>query len=105
MSSELEDKLLFYIRALRLPEPEREYKFHPVRKWRFDFAYPDKKVAFEIEGGVWTGGRHFRGRGAIADCDKYNEAALQGWTVYRFTTEHVKNGSAVRIMELALKLK
>ena len=33
----------------------KEFKFHPVRKWRFDYAVPEHKIALEVEGGVWTG--------------------------------------------------
>ena len=36
---------------------EKEWKFHPVRRWRFDYAFPDFRVALEVEGGVFTGGR------------------------------------------------
>ena len=43
------------------PEPELEYRFHPFRKWRFDFAWPEQKVAVEMEGGVFIGGAHTRG--------------------------------------------
>jgi hypothetical protein len=35
----------------------------------------------EVEGGVWTCGRHVRGRGYEGDCEKYSEAALRGWCV------------------------
>jgi hypothetical protein len=62
-----------------------EYKFHPTRKWPFDFAILELKIAFEIEGGVWINGRHNRGSGFIEDCHKYMEAALLGWTVIRLT--------------------
>jgi len=62
---------------------EREYQFHPERKWRFDFAHPYTQTAFEVEGGVWSQGRHTRGAGFIEDCEKYNEAARLGWTVVR----------------------
>jgi hypothetical protein len=48
-------------------------------------------VAIEIEGGVWTGGRHTRGSGFVADCEKYNAAAMAGWTVFRLTAEQVKD--------------
>lgn len=46
---------------------EREYVFHPKRKWRFDFAWPHIKLAVEVEGGVHAGGRHNRGSGFVAD--------------------------------------
>ena len=61
-----------------------EYKFHPDRRWRFDFAIPELKLAFEAEGGVWTRGRHTRPTGYIKDCEKYNAAMDLGWKVYRF---------------------
>lgn len=62
-----------------------EYRFHGSRMWRFDFAHPESRVAIELEGGVWSQGRHVRGRGFEGDCEKYNEAALEGWRVFRFT--------------------
>lgn len=65
--------------------PVREYPFHPTRKWRFDFAWPDVKVAVEIEGGIYKIGRHQRPEGFRKDCEKYNEATRLGWSVLRFT--------------------
>jgi len=83
--SDLEQSFLFYINALQLPTPIREWRFHPVRRWRFDFAWPDRLVAVECEGGVWSQGRHVRGRGFENDCWKYNSAAVLGWKVLRVT--------------------
>ena len=75
-----------------------EYKFHPKRKWRFDYAiFPvqrNGKTAVEIEGAVWTQGRHTRGSGYIKDLEKYREAAVMGWRVLRFSTDEVLNGVA-----------
>lgn len=89
--------------ALRgLPEPMREHRFHPVRKWRFDFAWPDRMLAVEIEGGAFSGGRHTRGVGFQSDCEKYNAAVLSGWRVFRFTSQQVMNGAAVAIAQQAL---
>ena len=68
-----------------------EYKFHPTRKWRFDFANIEKHIAVEVEGGVWIRGRHTRGQGYIADMEKYNEAALLGWRVIRATPQQVRS--------------
>lgn len=76
-------------------KPQREHKFFPGRRWRFDFAYPERKIAFEIEGGLFSarGGGH-SGAGLNKDCIKYNAATMKGWSVYRFTTKdfRVRNG-------------
>ena len=66
------------------PLLEREYRFHPVRKWRADYRHGSTLV--ELEGGVWTGGRHTRGKGFNDDLEKYNAAQLCGYTVFRFST-------------------
>lgn len=73
----------FLCRAEKLPQPVPEYKFHPTRKWRFDYAWPEQKIALEIEGGVWTGGRHTSGSGFMKDIEKYNTATVMGWRVLR----------------------
>jgi len=65
---------------------EREFKFHPTRNWKFDFAWPSK-VAVEVEGGAFSGGRHTRGAGFTEDCEKYNRAVLLGWKLLRFTPQ------------------
>jgi len=103
MQSELEDTLAFHIQAAGLPEPEREYCFHPIRRWRFDFAYPDKMMAIECEGGTWSGGRHSRGQGFEDDCIKYNTAAIMGWAVLRFTGKLINNWYAISVIEEALE--
>lgn len=77
-----------------LPKYETELKFHPSRAWRFDYAWPDSKVALEVHGGVFTDGRHNRGTGFTNDREKMNEAAIMGWIVIEATTEQVKNGMA-----------
>ena len=75
--------------------PVREHKFHSVRRWRFDLAFLENKLAIEIEGGVWIRGRHTRGSGFISDIDKYNNAVLLSWKVLRFTPNDVKTGKAL----------
>lgn len=65
------------------PEPAYEVRFHPTRKWKFDVAWLDDKIALEIEGAVFQNGRHTRGKGYLADCEKYSEAAILGWIVLR----------------------
>jgi len=101
--SELEDEFEFQVKAAQLPEPEREYRFHSTRRWRFDFAWPDIRLAFEIEGGIYAHGRHTRGSGFIGDCEKYAEANLLGWWVYRIPGPWVREGKALGLAERALK--
>ena len=68
-------------------ELQPEYKFHPTRRWLFDYAIIEHKIAIECEGGVWTRGRHTRGAGFIGDMEKYNTATLMGWKVLRVVPE------------------
>ena len=75
-----------------------EYKFNPVRKWRFDFAFMEW-IAVEIEGGIWTQGRHTRGSGFVKDAEKYNTAAALGWRVFRFPSGMVEDGSAIKFLK------
>lgn len=99
------EKLLeVHLRAEKISGWEREWQFHPTRKWRFDFAWPLLGLAVEVEGGVWIGGggRHQRGKGFIEDCVKYNEAMLYGWRVIRVTTEMVKSGEAIKYIKRAI---
>lgn len=100
--SELEAALLLHIRAVGLPEPAREYRFHPVRRWRFDYAYPAERLGIECEGGTWARGRHTRGAGYAKDAEKYDEAAILGWRVLRFTRDQIESGYAVGAIERAL---
>lgn len=92
--NDLEAMLLAQLRALGLPEPNREYKFHKTRKWRFDFAYPERKIAIEVEGGTYSRkSRHTSPLGYRKDCEKYNTANALGWHVYRGDTAMVRDGS------------
>ena len=88
-----------------LPEPVREHRFAPPRRWRFDFAWPDRRIALEVEGGTWSGGRHVRGRGYANDCTKYNAAVLLGWRVLRVTSDMVRSGEALTLLEKALAVE
>lgn len=75
----------------------QELKFHPTRKWRFDFAWPEQMVALEVEGGVWgkrtkngfIPGGHTSGTGYTNNCEKYNEATLLGWAIFRLTPAQI----------------
>jgi very-short-patch-repair endonuclease len=81
---------------------ETEYRFHEKRKWRFDYALVEQRIAIEVEGGVWTGGRHTRGAGFLKDVEKYNEAAVRGWMVIRVTPDQLNGFTAVEWLERAL---
>lgn len=87
------------------PPPVEEFRFHPTRKWRFDFAWPERKIALEIEGGTWVAGRHTRGKGYESDCQKYNEAAILGWLVIRATTNIVRKGEVIGTLQRAFEAR
>ena len=77
--------------ALGLPAPMQEYRFHPSRRWRFDFAWPEQLVAVEVEGVTKWGaiGRHQHPVGYAKDCEKYNAASELGWRVFRYTQDMI----------------
>jgi len=75
-----------------LPQAIREHRFHPIRKWQFDLAYPDLKLAFEYEGGIFSGGAHTRGKHFQSDVEKYNTSYLMGWTVFRLYGDMIYKG-------------
>ncbi len=98
VQSEGEVALARHLKALKIAF-EQEYKFHAERNWRADFLITGTKILVEVEGGIWSGGRHTRGKGFIADMEKYNAAAILGFKVLRFDTQQVKSGSAIRQIE------
>lgn len=81
-----------------LEHPVREFEFHPIRKWKADLAWPRLSVLVECEGGIFQKGRHTRGLGYREDCHKYNEAARLGFSVFRFDSDLIKNGSAAKYL-------
>ena len=71
----------------------REYQFAPPRKWRFDFAWPNRLVAVEIDGLMYDGkGGHQTVKGVLADAEKYEAALLAGWRVYRVPGPWIAEG-------------
>jgi very-short-patch-repair endonuclease len=101
--SELEAIFAYQLRCQpTIPKPVREHVFHPTRKWRFDFAWPARLIAVEIEGAIHVEGRHTRGVTFQDDCEKYSEAALLGWLVLRATDAHLDNLTALRWLQTAL---
>lgn len=96
--SEPEILMEHYLRELKL-KYEREYRFHPIRKWRFDFALTEHRIGLEVEGGIWIQGRHTRGKGYESDLRKANEATRMGWRIFRFTTNMVRRGEAKQFIK------
>ncbi len=97
-----EETLALHIRADHLPPPRREFRFHPTRKWAFDFAWPPLSLAVEVEGLTREGGRHQRQAGYAGDLEKYNAAVLAGWRLLRFTPAQVQSGVALATIKQAL---
>lgn len=87
-----------------IPAPVREHRFHPVRRWRFDFAWPLQKIAVEVEGGVWTRGRHTRPSGFVRDMEKYNTAAALGWRVLRVEPKHMRSRDHLEKLKVLFQL-
>ena len=77
-----------------------EYRFHPTRKFRLDFAHLDSKVGIEIQGGIWNGGRHGRGYGIAQDNEKSNEAIFHGWVIIKLAGNQITTDTLERIKVL-----
>ncbi len=90
------------LRAAGIAGYVTEHRFCPGRKWAFDLAWLPERLAVEVEGGVWTGGRHTRGSGFVKDCEKYNTATMDGWRVLRVHTGTVGDGTGWKMVARAL---
>ena len=112
--SKPEELFALHLRVKKITMFVRDYQFAPPRKWKIDFAWPEKAIAIEIEGGIrpfyqWqtdnkTGrkkkvlvkkGRHITEKGFEGDCEKYNALAEKGWSLFRYTPQMVKDGRAI----------
>lgn len=95
-----------FFRTMGLPEPIIEHKFHDTRLWRFDYAWPSRRVALEVEGGVFMSyhgkkSRHSTGTGMLADMQKYNNAASLGWIVLRVTPQNLMKTETATLIKAA----
>lgn len=97
--SKYEEEMAIILRSMGL-EFEREYRFHNKRKWLADFYIPTLNLLVEVEGGVYDGGRHTRGKGYTEDCEKYNAAILRGYRLLRFTSWMVGAKARDTLLEL-----
>lgn len=82
-----------------------ELQFHHERKWRFDYAIPDHKIAIEVEGGIWMkgGGAHSRPKNILRDMTKYNEATALGWKLIRVTPQQLNKRYTINQIRKLLK--
>ena len=97
-----EAALIQQLKTLKI-EFEQEFQFHTSRKWRADLHIKNTKLLIEVEGGIWSGGRHTRGKGYLGDMEKYNAATMMGFQVLRFSTEQVTSGFAIKQIEGLVK--
>lgn len=88
--------------AFGIPPFVREYRFHPTRRWRFDYAWPEHHVALEIDGGSGGYGRHSRPGGMRADHEKLNTATAMGWKVLRVLAGEEQRLATVAFLRQAL---
>jgi very-short-patch-repair endonuclease len=110
LEEEFAGQIEILVRIGELPEPEREFRFYPLRMWRADFAWPDHKLLVELEGGIFA---KFQRRGQafgwhqsvermLGDIEKYNMAVLLGFRVLRYSGKEVRSGLALREIKCAL---
>lgn len=76
-------------KKFNIPAPIPEYQFCIERKWRIDYAWPEIAIALEIEGGIWSKGRHITPRGFLKDMEKYNKMAENGWLLLRYEPNNI----------------
>lgn len=99
------DKTIFFalLRERGLPLPTPEYRFHPTRRWRMDYAWVEERVFLEVDGGVWTRGRHTRGDGWTKDTEKLNEASVAGFRALRCTPSTLCTDAMLDVIARALR--
>lgn len=99
------DTLFWQMQGLQIHHDwVRDYRFSPPRKWLFDLALPHAKLAVEVDGFGKKGkqGGHQTIKGIKGNCEKFSEAACQGWRLIRVTSCQVKSGKALAWIERAM---
>lgn len=117
--SAAEDQLFYHLKVMKVAPPEREHRFAAIhvglepgirdrlkrarlKDWRFDFAWPERMLAVEVEGGGGAG-RHTTAKGFREDMVKYHSAMDLGWTIYRCDKALVNSGAAAKLIEKLLR--
>jgi very-short-patch-repair endonuclease len=101
-----EEAFGFWVKALKLPTPRRNFRFHPIRKFEIDWAWPEQKIGIEIQGGIWIpGGKgaHSRPMNIVRDMTKHNLLLDLGWRVWHFTPREVIDGVAIQHIDKVLR--
>jgi hypothetical protein len=71
------------------------------RKWAWDICIPHYRVAVEVQG--YYGGGHHGARGYREDCEKFSEAAAQGWLVLPVTYEMLRKNFVFALVKRAVE--
>ena len=85
-----------------IPKPVQEFRFDETRRWRLDFAWPEYKVALEIDGGIFVNGGHNRGAQIMKTWEKENTAACMGWRFIKCQPKDVLKLSTIETLKKAL---
>jgi very-short-patch-repair endonuclease len=113
--SRYEEQLARQLQLRGLPPPERQFGFAmPHRHYRVDFAWPEKGLVVEVDGGTFVGRG---GRGQVVsrampigyhqtpeDYRKRNLLNLLGWRVLAYQPEQIARGEALFEIEFSLGL-
>jgi very-short-patch-repair endonuclease len=87
--SSAENLALMIIESLGYPEPVRQARLVPGRKFQADFSWARRRLVLEVEGGIYKGGRHVSPQGFLGDIEKYNLFTALGWRVFRVAAHRV----------------
>ena len=98
-----EEAFLFWVKALNLPIPQRNWKFHQTRKFEIDFCWPKVRIGCEINGGIWVGGAHARPLNILRDMEKQNLLLDLHWRVWHYTPKEVIDGIAIQHLDKVLR--
>jgi hypothetical protein len=99
-------EFLALCRSAGIPEPQVEYRFHPDRMWRFDYAWPDHgRIFLEVQGGAFVAGFHNRGGGSAKDNEKQNSATVMGWRCLKIFPADLLTVETIELIQRALRCR
>lgn len=87
-----------------MPTPEYQFAKDIGRKWRMDWAWPDKLVYLEVDGGLFVNGGHNRGAQMLLTWEKENEASCRGWRVIRCQPKDLLKTNTAMLIKRALSM-